>query len=53
MVDGRKVNVKKGVEINERNGKAKIGAGVTIKGSYVDGVFTASEFAIRAANSLR
>ena len=53
MVDGRKINVKKGVEINEKSGKAKIGAEVAIKGSYVDGVFTASEFAIRAANSLR
>ena len=51
MVDGRKVNVKKGVEVNEKNGKAKIGAGVAIKGGYVDGVFTASELAIKATPS--
>ncbi|MCW5202650.1 MAG: DUF5666 domain-containing protein [Candidatus Electrothrix communis] len=51
IVDGRKVNVKKGVEVNEKNGKAKTGAGVAIKGSYVDGVFTASELVIKATSA--
>ena len=50
-VDNRKINVKKGLAINENNGKAKAGAEVAIKGSYVDGVFTASEFATKATST--
>ncbi|MCI5137277.1 MAG: hypothetical protein D3922_02410 [Candidatus Electrothrix sp. AR1] len=46
MVEGRKINVKKGLELKEHKGKAKIGAEVVIKGRYVDGVFTASEFEV-------
>ena len=43
IVEGRKINVKKGLELQ---GKAKAGAKVAVKGSYVDGVFTASEFEV-------
>ncbi|MCW5212316.1 hypothetical protein VU04_05340 [Desulfobulbus sp. TB] len=53
IVDNRRINVPKGLTINEQGGKAKIGAKVVIKGSYVDGVFTASEFKINPPESLR
>ncbi|MCI5125438.1 MAG: hypothetical protein D3925_13430 [Candidatus Electrothrix sp. AR5] len=43
-VEGRKINVKKGLELK---GKAKVGAEVAIKGRYVDGVFTASELEVK------
>lgn len=49
IIESRKVNVQKGLELNEQKGKAKIGATVAIKGRYIDGVFTASEFEIKAA----
>ena len=47
MVEGRKINVKKGLELKEQKGKAQKGAKVAIKGSYIDGVFTASEFEVK------
>jgi hypothetical protein len=53
IVDGRKIRVNKGFEINEQSSKAKIGATVTGTGSYVDGVFTASAFNVNPPEPLR
>jgi hypothetical protein len=46
LVEGRKINVKKGLKFSEHKGTVKIGAEIAIKGSYIDGVFTASDFKV-------
>ncbi len=53
IIDGRKIKVNKGFEINEQNAKAKIGAKVTGTGRYIDGVFTASAFNVNPPENLR